>query len=153
MLNFPRCEYRAIKCYLDFQQTCNFVEQNITNTISPWLSVADSATAVAFYKAAFGAKELYLLETPDGAIAELSIGGATFWVSTDPGLSGGSPKDISSSARARFVLTANNPEEIVASAISAGAIEVYPVGEDHGWKLGRITDPFGFDWEVGHRVS
>jgi hypothetical protein len=32
---------------------------------------------------------------------------------------------------------------------SAGAEEVYAVGAEHGWRLGRIADPFGHHWEIG----
>lgn len=30
-----------------------------------------------------------------------------------------------------------------------GAVEVYPVTEEHGWRLGRVEDPFGHHWEIG----
>jgi PhnB protein len=33
--------------------------------------------------------------------------------------------------------------------VSAGATEIDPVGEEHGWRLGRIQDPFGHHWEIG----
>jgi PhnB protein len=23
------------------------------------------------------------------------------------------------------------------------------VGDEHGWRLGRIVDPFGHEWEIG----
>jgi len=36
--------------------------------------------------------------------------------------------------------------------LKAGAKEVFPIGEDHGWKLGRLVDPFGLHWEIGHPV-
>lgn len=34
-------------------------------------------------------------------------------------------------------------------ALAAGATEVHPVGDEHGWRLGRIEDPFGHHWEIG----
>ena len=37
----------------------------------------------------------------------------------------------------------------MARAVSAGATEVYPVSDEHGWRLGRIEDPFGHHWEIG----
>jgi len=32
-----------------------------------------------------------------------------------------------------------------------GAVEVYRVGgtDAHGWRLGRVEDPFGHHWEIG----
>ena len=32
---------------------------------------------------------------------------------------------------------------------AAGAKPVYAVGEGHGWRLGRVEDPFGHHWEIG----
>lgn len=52
-----------------------------------------------------------------------------------------------------MILTVSNPEEIFNSAIKAGAKEIFSVGVDHGWKLGRIEDPFGLNWEIGHRIE
>jgi len=56
-----------------------------TAKIAPWLSVADATRAVEYYKAAFGALELERLEDEAGSVvvAQLSIGGADFWVQQD----------------------------------------------------------------------
>jgi PhnB protein len=37
----------------------------------------------------------------------------------------------------------------MARAVAAGATEVRPPADEHGWRLGRIADPFGHHWEVG----
>ena len=52
----------------------------------------------------------------------------------------------------RIILIASDPERIFNKALQAGATEVFPIGEEHGWKLGRIVDPFGHHWEIGHPV-
>ena len=59
--------------------------QLIAAKIAPWLSVADATKAVEYYKAAFGAVELERLEDEAGSVvvAQLSIGGADFWVQQD----------------------------------------------------------------------
>jgi PhnB protein len=46
-------------------------------------------------------------------------------------------------------LTVADPDAVFARALAAGAAEVFPVGEDHGWRLGRLSDPFGLHWEIG----
>ena len=38
-------------------------------------------------------------------------------------------------------------------ALAAGAEEVFPVGEEHGWRLGRLIDPMGLHWEIGKMLS
>jgi PhnB protein len=48
-----------------------------------------------------------------------------------------------------MLLIAADPAAMVARAVAAGAREVYPVAQEHGWLLGRIEDPFGHHWEIG----
>src|SRR6202012_2829622 len=44
------------------------------------LSVRDGRAAIAFYKAAFGAVELYRFGGSDDVVAQLAVGEAAFWV-------------------------------------------------------------------------
>ena len=62
-------------------------------SIAPMLSVRRGARAVEFYKTAFGATEVFRIESPDGAVVEM-----------------------------------------------------------YGWRLGRLLDPFGHHWEIGHEL-
>ncbi|HZD99249.1 MAG TPA: hypothetical protein VE132_13935 [Micromonosporaceae bacterium] len=59
----------------------------LTTSIAPWLAVGDGAAALAFYRAAFG------------------------------------------------------------------ATEVFPVGDGNGWHVGRVSDPFGHQWEIGRPLA
>jgi PhnB protein len=52
-----------------------------------------------------------------------------------------------------MILTIPNPDTIFAQAIAAGANQIFPVGEEHGWRLGRVADPFGLHWEIGHPLA
>lgn len=119
-------------------------------SIQPWHSVGNSAKAGTFYKEAFGAIETYRMETPDGGLVlKLSIDGAEFWVSgqstdTDEAIANSSKQEA-----VKIVLIVENPDAIFEQAIKMGAKEVFPVGEEYGWRLGRLSDPFGLDWEIG----
>lgn len=117
--------------------------------IAPWLSVSDAAAAISFYQAAFGAVEVYRLdgaEPGEVAVAELSVGGAGFWVQHEPGAVVGTGGPV------RMIMTVGDPDSWYARAIAAGATEVYPVGDEHGWRIGRLADPFGHHWEIGRRT-
>jgi hypothetical protein len=48
----------------------------------------------------------------------------------------------------RIILTVADPDAVFARAVAAGASQVYPVGEEYGWRLGRVVGPFGHHWEI-----
>lgn len=126
--------------------------ETIPTSIAPWLSVRDSARAVDFYKSAFGAVETYRLEDSDGnAVVKLSVNSAEFWLSGSPS-DNSSPETIGGGS-IRMILTVSNPDALFAQALQAGATEVFPVDEEYGWRLGRLIDPFGLHWEIGHPLS
>jgi PhnB protein len=121
-------------------------------TIAPWLSVGDAGRAVEFYRAAFGAVELERLED-DAAVlqvARLGIGGADLWVQQD---AGNDPAALGGRSPVRMILTVDDPDAVFARAVSAGATEVFPVGEGNGWRVGRVADPSGHHWEVGKPLA
>ena len=119
----------------------------ISCSVAPWLSVRDGIKALTFYKAAFGAIEVYRLDVPDTVVARLSVNGAEFW------LSDGAPEGAVGGGSIRMILTVPNPDTVVAQAVASGATVVFPVGEEHGWRLGRVIDPFGLHWEIGHQIK
>ena len=43
----------------------------------------------------------------------------------------------------------DDPDTVVQRAVRAGGKETSPVGDEHGWRIGRIIDPFGHEWEIG----
>jgi PhnB protein len=121
-------------------------------TIAPWLSVRDSARAIDFYKSAFGAIELFRLEG-DGVVARLSVEGAEFWLSDEsPEHFNFSPQTLGGST-VRIILTVPDPDAVFARALAAGASLVYAVVEEHGWRVGRVVDPFGHHWEIGRQIE
>jgi PhnB protein len=53
----------------------------------------------------------------------------------------------------RTLLVTGDPDNMVSAALAAGATVTSPVGDEHGWRLGRITDPFGHHWEIGTAIG
>jgi PhnB protein len=127
---------------------------SIGYSLAPMLSVRNGARAVEFYKSAFGAAEVFKIESPDGAVvARLSVEGAEFWVADEsPEHQNFSPESLGGGT-VRMVLTVPDPDAMFARAVAAGAREVVPVKEDYGWRLGRVVDPFGHHWEIGHPLA
>ncbi len=125
----------------------------ISTTIAPWLSVRNGARAVDFYKSAFGATEVFRMDAGDSVVARLSVEGAEFWLSDESPENGNfSPQTLGGSS-VRIILTVADPDAVFARALAAGASQVYAVVEEHGWRLGRVVDPFGHHWEIGRPLS
>jgi PhnB protein len=124
------------------------------SSVAAWLAVRRSAQAVEFYKAAFGAAEVYRLDGgPKGIVARLSADGAEFWVSEEsPTHANYSPESLGGSTT-RMILTVPDPDAVFVQAVAAGATEVHPVIEMHGWRVGRVVDPFGHHWEIGRPLD
>jgi PhnB protein len=121
-------------------------------TIAPWLTVRNGEQALRFYQKAFGATVVYRLEDPAaGLVARLSVEGAEFWLSD--GQLDGSRRESLGGGSVRMILTVADPDTVFAQALAAGASEVFPLGEEHGWRLGRLVDPFGLHWEIGHPLA
>ena len=122
----------------------------------PHLCVNDAARALAFYTAAFGAREVTRLVEPSGRIghAELDIDGARLMLSDEypelgirsPLALGGTPVTIS--------LTVKNADDTTRQAKDAGAtVEREPKDEFYGDRSATIRDPFGHRWHISHRIE
>jgi PhnB protein len=123
----------------------------MATSIQPWLAVSDGAAAVDFYHRAFGAAVLEQL-TSDAAepvVAQLTIGGAPFWIQHDPE----NTPIVRGAGAVRMILAVDDPAAWFERAVTAGAAVVGPVSDAHGWRTGRVTDPFGHDWELSRKLS
>jgi PhnB protein len=118
------------------------------------LSVRNGAKAIAFYRAAFGACESFRIDDESGAVvARLSVGEAEFWLADEsPEHFNFSPESLGGGS-VRMVMIVENPDAAFDRAVSAGAAVVRPVGNEHGWRLGRVVDPFGHHWEIGKPLA
>ena len=131
----------------------NVSDHSVRATVAPWLSVRDSARAVDFYRSAFGATETNRLDSPDGVVARLTIDGAEFWLSDESPEHGNFSPESLRGGTVRMILTVADPDAVFSRALAAGASQVYPVTEGHGWRVGRLVDPFGHHWEVGRPIG
>src|SRR2546421_7012965 len=117
--------------------------------IQPELGNEAPGEAVAFYEAAFGATVLHRVGEGEDVVAQLGVGDAAFWVAAaSAAMKRLSPRAIDG-ATSRTLLVVDEPERIIRQAVAAGARESSPVSNEHGWRLGRIIDPYGHEWEIG----
>ncbi|MHB1510781.1 MAG: VOC family protein [Acidimicrobiales bacterium] len=120
------------------------------------LSVRRGREAVEFYKAAFGADEVYRFGGTDDhedVVCQLTVNGASFWVEDESPSDGNFSPETVGGCTERLLLIVDDPLDVARGAVKLGAREVSPVAEEHGWLLGRIDDPFGHRWEIGHPLG
>jgi len=120
----------------------------------PSFARRNSTRAVKFFKAAFGAIEVFRMDGGDGSVVcRLSIAGYDFWVNDESPENGNfSPQTLNGSTT-RFIMSVPDPDAGFARAVAAGAKEIMPVKNGYGWRVGRIVDPFGHHWEIGRLLE
>ena len=126
------------------------------HTVSPYLAVEDVATAIDYYKKAFGATERVRMEAPDGKIghAELEIGDSIVMLA-DPMPEGSTkpPHELGSTSAGVF-LYVEDIDQVVKRAVEAGATVTMEVADQFwGDRFGTVTDPFGHVWSVATHVE
>ncbi|HKS99186.1 MAG TPA: VOC family protein [Rugosimonospora sp.] len=118
-------------------------------SIQPELWVDRAGQAVVFYAEAFGATVLHCVGEGDEIVAQLAIDDAAFWVAgAGPSMGRFSPKTIGGGT-SRILLVVPDPDAVAARAVAAGAVQASPISDEHGWRVGRVIDPFGHEWEIG----
>ena len=86
------------------------------------------------------------------SLRQLAVGDALLGGGQGAGFGNFSPESVGGTT-VRMLLVVDDPDEMFARAVAAGATEVSPVEDEHGWRLGRIDDPFGHRWEIGKPLN
>jgi uncharacterized glyoxalase superfamily protein PhnB len=126
--------------------------QQQSTSISVMLIVPDAEAAVAWYKDALGATELWNL----GGVAGLEVDGAPFFLhEANPSNPSEDSPDRLRVTSTRVELFVDDPAGFMKRAIAAGA-SLGSELEDHQtpWgthRQGGFRDPFGHNWSVGDR--
>ena len=123
------------------------------NTLTPYINVKNAVEAIAFYKKAFGAKEIGRITMPDGTIAhaEIEIGDSKIMIAEENDQWGNlSPQTIGDSPVC-ICLYVEDVDAVFARALNEGAKvtgEMVVKDQFYGDRKGSITDPFGHKWSV-----
>lgn len=126
------------------------------HTATPYLTIRNAATAIEFYKHAFGAKELFRMPDPNGKIghAEIKIGDSPIMMSDEyPEMGVRSPQTIGGTAGS-ICLYVDDVDTVFKRAIAAGAKQLRPVeNQFYGDRSGKLEDPFGHMWMIGTHIE
>lgn len=122
--------------------------------LSVMLIVPDAEAALAWYREALGATELWNL----GGVAGLAIHGAPFFLheANPDNPAEDSPAAVGATS-VRIELFVDDPDAVMKRALAAGATPGSPL-EDHPHfdgtvhRQGGFRDPFGHNWSVGDRA-
>jgi PhnB protein len=96
---------------------------------------------------------MFRMEDGGSVVARLAVQGAEFWLSDESPEHGNFSPQTLGGGSVRLILTVADPDAVFARALAAGATQVYAVAEEHGWRLGRVVDPFGHHWEIGRPLA
>src|SRR4029453_9125467 len=96
---------------------------SVPTSIAPMLSVRRGAKAVEFYKAAFGAIEVFRIEDPGGSVvSRLSVEAAEFCVPIEsPTHHNFSPESLGGGT-VRMILAVPDPDAMFAQALPSGRV-------------------------------
>jgi len=129
---------------------------NTIHEVFAYLTVHDSAAAIAFYKAAFGAEEIFRLTEPSGRVghAQLKLGPTVLMLADEYpeyGIQG--PRTLGG-AGFRMHLHVDDADALIDRAVAAGATLIMPPRDQfYGERSGRVRDPFGHEWLIGHEIE
>lgn len=124
-------------------------------SLTPSIVVKGASDAIAFYKKAFGAKEVGRYYMPDGKTimhAELVIGDSKLMLCDEiPEMKCLSPQTMGGPSSSMY-LYVKNVDRVFDKAVKAGATVAHPVMDAFwGDRNGGIIDPFGHVWGIATR--
>lgn len=121
------------------------------HSVTPYLCVKDAASAIKFYKQAFGAMETVRLTAPNGKVghAEIKIGDSHIMLADEfPDMGVYSPQSLGGSPVTLY-LYVEDVDALAAQAVAAGAKLVGEVEDQfYGDRSGKLADPFGHIWNI-----
>ncbi len=120
------------------------------HSVTPMLAIRGAASAIEFYKQAFGATELMRLTEPDGKVAhaEIKIGDARIMIADEYPGHNHSPQALGGST-VIINLYVEDVDSLASQAVAAGAKVLFPLEDQfYGDRSGRLADPFGHIWII-----
>lgn len=126
------------------------------HAVTPYLSVKGAAGAIAFYKKAFGAKEVMRMPGPGGTIghAEIQVGDSRIMLADEfPEMNFRSPRSVGGTP-VNIHLYVADVDKVVKKAVAAGAKSLRPVADQfYGDRSGSLEDPFGHVWHIATHIK
>jgi PhnB protein len=123
----------------------------VRTVASPRIAFKNTAKAIEFYKAAFGAQETMRFEIPGGNIphAEITIGDSVIMLADEWPEGGRFSAETLGQSPVSIRLTVPDVDAFVERALTAGAKVTIPIADQfYGHREGTVIDPFGYSWGI-----
>lgn len=126
-------------------------------SVTPYIVVRGGEAAIAFYKAAFGAEEIFRMTDPsDGRVghAELRIGDSVVMLSDEyPDFGAVGPDTIGGSPVTLHVATAAVDTDVAQATANGATVLRRPANQSFGERNAVVLDPFGHRWMLSQTVE
>ncbi|MGJ4953324.1 VOC family protein [Bradyrhizobium sp. HKCCYLS20291] len=126
-------------------------------SVKPYLVVRGGEAAIAFYKAAFGADEMFRMTDPsDGRIghAELRLGDDTVMLSDEyPDFGAVGPDTIGGSPVTLHLATKAVDADVAQAAAHGATVLRAPANQSFGERSALVLDPFGHRWMLSQTIE
>jgi PhnB protein len=127
------------------------------HTVTPQLTLRETARAIDFYKQAFGAQELMRMPSPDGRgiwHAEIRIGDSVLFLSDEMPQSPTTAPSPTHKPTGVTQLYVPDCDAVFQAAVQAGARVGMPLADMFwGDRYGVVIDPFGQVWGIATHVK
>jgi PhnB protein len=126
------------------------------HTVTPMLTLDDTAGAIDWYKRALGAEEMSRSVGPDGKILHAEVRIGTSRVMLHDAMMGGKGPRAMGGSPASLWIYVEDCDALFQRAVAAGAqVPGGPMGQmsDQFWgdRCGTFTDPEGYTWTIATR--
>ena len=126
------------------------------HSITPYLMMDGAAGAIAFYKEAFGATEVFRMADDKGRVghAEIRIGDSVVMLAdTQPGAVCSAPRSLGGSS-VGLMIYLENVDTVFTRALKAGGKSLRPLtNQFYGDRSGTLEDPYGHVWTIATHVE
>ncbi len=123
---------------------------SVPQTITPYLCVADAATALDWYRQRFAAKVTNVIKVEERiGHSEVEFAGNVFYLADEfPEIGVVAPTTLGQGNSVSMVANVADADAFIERAVAGGATLQRPIQNAHGSRNGWITDPFGHRWNI-----
>ena len=126
------------------------------HSVQPYMMFSGCAQAMEFYAAAFGAREVMCMKSPEGLVqhAEMQIGDSHIMMADDPAAKTTDSPRRGEGSPIILMFYTEDTDAMYARALAAGGTSLRePADQPYGCRMAGVEDPFGYKWWIGTQIA